>query len=72
MEEVTTPAPTPLTTPALTPEPVDATASSIPSPTCAFDVTSGDYDATHFCITSPNYSENYASDGSASSNLRLS
>ena len=42
----------------------ETTASSIPSPTCAFDGTSGDSGATHICITSPNYSENYAPDGS--------
>ena len=47
-----------------TPELAETTASSIPSPTCAFDVTSGDCGATHNCITSPKYSENHAPDGS--------
>ena len=52
-----------------TPELAETTASSIPRPTCAFDVTSGDCGATHNCITSPNYSENYTPDGSCVINL---
>ena len=63
-EEVTTPAPTSLTTPSPTPEPAEATASLTPSPTCAFDLISGVCGATCSCITSPNYPENYAPDGS--------
>ena len=59
-----TPASTPLTTPSPTPESAEATASPTPGPTCAFDVMSGDCGATYSCITSPNYKENYAPDGS--------
>ena len=47
---------TPLATPSPTPESAEATAS--------LDAIYGDYGATYFCITSPNYSENYAPDGS--------
>ena len=63
-EEVTTPASTPLTTPSPTPESAEATASPSPGPTCAFDVISGDCGATYSCITSPNYTENSAPEGS--------
>ena len=44
--------------------PAEATASLTPSPTCAFEVMSGDCGATYPCITSPNYTENYALEGS--------
>ena len=38
-------------------------------PTCALDVKSGDCGATYSCITSPNYPENYAPDGSCVNKL---
>ena len=63
-EEVTTPASTPLQHHRPRQSPLQATASPTPGPTCAFDVTSGDCGATDSCITSPNYTENYAPDGS--------
>ena len=59
-----TPASTPLTTPSPTPESAEATASLSQGLTCAFDVISGDCGATYSCITSPNYTENYAPEGS--------
>ena len=61
---ITPPASTPLTTPSPTPESAEATASPTPGPTCSFDVIPGDCGATYSCITSPNYMENYAPEGS--------
>ena len=53
-----------MSTPSRTPGSAETTAIPTPGPTCAFDVISGDCGANLLCITNPNFTENYAPEGS--------